>query len=206
MHIVISGNIGSGKTTLAGLLASHYGWEARLEPTAQNPYLNDYYSDMRRWAFSLEVYFLKERFREALSIAKETHNIVQDRSIWEGVNVFVANNMRIGNLDWRDHQTITSLYEQMLKNITLPDLTVFLKADIAHLIRQIQRRGRDYERGISIEYLQGLNELYDRYFRESFPGRVVTIDISGMDFQNSTNDLRKITDRIDSLIGGLFPL
>ncbi len=206
MHIVISGNIGSGKTTLTHLLAKHYGWEERTEPVINNPYLSDYYRDIARWAFNLEVYFLKERFHEALAISQSTGNVVQDRSIWEGVNVFVENNMRMGNLSWRDHQTIVSLFEQMQRQIDLPDLTVYLRADIAHLVSNIQKRGRDYEQGISIEYLQGLNTLYERYFAKSYPGRVLTIDVTGMDFENRSGDLKKITDQLDSLVGGLFPL
>ncbi len=206
MHIAISGNIGSGKTTLTRLLAKHYGWEECLEPVIDNPYLDDYYADIPRWAFNLEVFFLKERFRQALAICDKTGNVVQDRTVWEGVNIFVENNMRMGNLSWRDHQTIVELFDQMQARLRLPDLTVYLRADIAHLVNNIQRRGRDYERGISIEYLQGLNTLYNRYFRETYPGRVLTIDVSGMDFENDTGDLRKITDKVDSLVGGLFPL
>ncbi len=206
MHIVISGNIGIGKTTLTHLLAKHYGWEERTEPVINNPYLDDYYGDISRWAFNLEVFFLKERFHEALAIAQTQGNVVQDRSIWEGVNVFVENNMRMGNLSWRDHQTIVSLFEQMQRQIDLPDLTVYLRADIAHLVSNIQKRGRAYEQGISIEYLQGLNTLYERYFTKNYPGRVLTIDVTGMDFENRSSDLRKITDQLDSLVGGLFPL
>ncbi len=206
MHIVISGNIGVGKTTLTHLLAKHYGWEERTEPVINNPYLEDYYGDIQRWAFNLEVYFLKERFHEALAIAQLQGDVVQDRSIWEGVNVFVENNMRMGNLSWRDHQTIVSLFEQMQRKIDLPDLTVYLRADIAHLVSNIQRRGRAYEQGISIEYLQGLNTLYERYFTKNYPGRVLSIDVTGMDFENRSGDLKKITDKLDSLVGGLFPL
>ncbi|MCD7722023.1 MAG: deoxynucleoside kinase [Prevotellaceae bacterium] len=206
MHIVVSGNIGSGKTTLTRLLAKHYGWQAKLEPVINNPYLSDYYSDIPRWAFNLEVYFLKERFRQALEIAALGSNVVQDRSVWEGVSVFVENNMRMGNLAWRDYQTVISLFEQMQRQLRLPDLTVYLKADIAHLVRQIGRRGRDYEQGISIDYLQGLNALYDRFVGEIYPGRVLTIDVSGLDFQHNASDLRLILDKVDPLVSGLFPL
>ncbi len=206
MHIVVSGNIGSGKTTLTRLLAKHYGWQAKLEPVINNPYLSDYYSDIPRWAFNLEVYFLKERFRQALEIAALGSNVVQDRSVWEGVSVFVENNMRMGNLAWRDYQTVISLFEQMQRQLRLPDLTIYLKADIAHLVRQIGRRGRDYEQGISIDYLQGLNALYDRFVGEIYPGRVLTIDVSGLDFQHNAADLRLILDKVDPLVSGLFPL
>ncbi|MCD8265701.1 MAG: deoxynucleoside kinase, partial [Prevotellaceae bacterium] len=119
MHIVVSGNIGSGKTTLTRLLAKHYGWQAKLEPVIDNPYLSDYYSDIPRWAFNLEVYFLKERFRQALEIAALGGDVVQDRSVWEGVSVFVENNMRMGNLAWRDYQTVISLFEQMQRQLRL---------------------------------------------------------------------------------------
>ncbi len=206
MHIAISGNIGSGKTTLTRLLANHYGWEARLEPVTDTPYHLAYYTDKPRRAFHLEVYYLKERFREALSIAASEASVVQDRTVWESMAVFAENNMRMGNLAWRDYQTLTSLFDLMRPQLSLPDLTIYLRADIAHLVRNIQRRGRDYEQAISIEYLQGLNALYDRFMLELFPGRVLTVDVNGTDFENNPRDLNLIFEKTDPLVRGLFPL
>ncbi len=206
MHITISGNIGSGKTSLTSLLANHYGWEMQMEPVIDNPYLSDYYSDIARWSFALETYFIKERFKQALAISKIQGDVVQDRSLGEGVHVFVENNMRMGNLAWRDYQTIVDLYEMMRSQLRTPDLAIYLKADIAHLVGNIQKRGRDYEQGMSIDYLQGINDLYDRYFSNIYPGRVLTINVTGMDFLHNPADLKKIIERVDPLVGGLFPL
>ena len=205
MHIVIAGNIGSGKTTLTTLLAKHYGWEARFEAVTYNPYLEDYYGDIQRWAFNLEVYFLKERFKDCLNIDKVTKTIIQDRSIYEGVHVFAANNKRMGQLSDRDYETYMELFEQMQTQLRIPDLMIYLRADIAHLVQNIQKRGRDYEQTIQIEYLQGLNELYEQFIYEKYPGRVLTIDVNQLDYLHRPEDLKSIIDRIDSLLFGLFP-
>ena len=205
MHIVIAGNIGSGKTTLTTLLAKHYGWEARFEAVTYNPYLEDYYGDIQRWAFNLEVYFLKERFKDCLNIDKVTKTIIQDRSIYEGVHVFAANNKRMGQLSDRDYETYMELFEQMQTQLRIPDLMIYLRADLAHLVQNIQKRGRDYEQTIQIEYLQGLNELYEQFIYEKYPGRVLTIDVNQLDYLHRPEDLKSIIDRIDSLLFGLFP-
>ena len=205
MHIVIAGNIGSGKTTLTTLLAKHYGWEARFEAVTYNPYLEDYYGDIQRWAFNLEVYFLKERFKDCLNIDKVTKTIIQDRSIYEGVHVFAANNKRMGQLSDRDYETYMELFEQMQTQLRIPDLMIYLRADIAHLVQNIHKRGRDYEQTIQIEYLQGLNELYEQFIYEKYPGRVLTIDVNQLDYLHRPEDLKSIIDRIDSLLFGLFP-
>ncbi len=206
MHIVIAGNIGSGKTTLTNLLAKHYDWEPRFEAVAHNPYLEDYYGDIQRWAFNLEVYFLKERFKDCLSIDQSTKTIIQDRSIYEGVHVFAANNRKMGQLSDRDYETYMELFEQMLTQLRIPDLMIYLRADIAHLVENIQKRGRDYEQTIQIEYLQGLNELYEDFIFNKYPGRVLTVDVNALDYLHRPQDLKYIIDQIDRLLFGLFPL
>lgn len=206
MHIVIAGNIGSGKTTLTRLLAKHYGWEPRFEAVSYNPYLEDYYQDIRRWAFNLEVYFLKERFKDVLAISQSTRPVIQDRSIFEGVHVFAANNKQMGQLSDRDYDTYMELFEQMLTQIRIPDLMIYLRADIAHLVRNIQKRGRDYEQSIQIEYLQGLNALYEDFIQRKYPGRVLTVEVAGLDYLHCPADLKLIIDKIDAMLFGLFPL
>ncbi len=206
MHIVVAGNIGSGKTTLTNLLAKHYDWEPKFEAVSYNPYLEDYYKDIQRWAFNLEVYFLKERFKDTLAIEKQPKTIIQDRSIYEGVYVFAANNKKMGQLSDRDYETYMELFEQMLTQLRIPDLMIYLRADISHLVRNIQKRGRDYEQTIQIEYLQGLNELYDTFIYHNYPGRVLTVDVNDLDYLHHPEDLKSIIEKIDNLLFGLFPM
>ena len=197
MYIVISGNIGSGKTSLTKLLAQRYGWEPRYEVVADNPYLGDYYKDIRRWSFCLETFFLKERFRDVLDIAHSERDIVQDRSIFEGVHVFASNNKAMGNMDDRDYATFMELFEQMTSIVPMPDLMIYLRASVPHLVRNIQKRGRDYEQSIPINYLKGLNERYEDFVYTKYGGRVLTIDVDNLDFLNNSDDLKIITDKID---------
>ena len=204
MHIAIAGNIGSGKSTLTRMLAKHYGWEPRYEAVEHNPYLEDYYSDIHRWSFNLEVYFLKERFRDMLSIAQSDQTIIQDRTIYEGVYVFMANNKAMGNLSDRDYQTYMELFEQMTTLLRIPDLMIYLRASVPHLVGNIQQRGRDYEQTIQLEYLQNLNERYDDFIYNRYKGRVMTIDKDDLDFQHRPKDFARIVDRIDSTLFGLF--
>ena len=206
MHIVVAGNIGSGKTTLTNLLAKHYDWEPRFEAVSYNPYLEDYYKDIERWAFNLEVYFLKERFKDTLAIAKSKKTVIQDRSIFEGVYVFAKNNKQMGQLSDRDYETYMELFDRMLTQIRVPDLMIYLRADIAHLVENIQKRGRDYEQSIQIEYLQGLNKLYEEFIYQKYPGRVLTVEVGDLDYLNRKEDLKFIIDQIDSLLFGLFPM
>ncbi len=205
MHIAIAGNIGSGKTTLTKLLAKHYGWTPRLEPVIDNPYLGDYYADIRRWAFNLEVYFLKERFKNILEIiADKGSSSIQDRSIHEGVYVFAANNYAQGQLSDRDYETYMELFRQMTAIVKYPDLLVYLRAPIEHLVANIQQRGRDYEQTIPLEYLKGLNERYEHFISNRYKGRVIAVDVDGMDFLHRREDFLTVVDKIDAELFGLF--
>lgn len=205
MHIAIAGNIGSGKSTLTELLAKHYGWEARYEAVDHNPYLEDYYQDIHRWSFNLEVYFLKERFRDLLAISQADHTIIQDRTIYEGVYVFMENNRDMGNLSERDYETYMELFEQMMGLVKVPDLMIYLHASVPHLVSNIQLRGRSYEQSIQLEYLQNLNRRYDDFIHHRYPGRVMIVEKDELDFKNNPKDLAKIVDRIDQTLFGLFP-
>ncbi len=204
MHIAIAGNIGSGKSTLTKLLAKHYGWEPRFEAVDHNPYLEDYYRDIQRWSFNLEVYFLKERFRDLIAISQTDHTIIQDRTIFEGVYVFMENNRAMGNLSDRDYQTYMELFEQMMSVVRLPDLMIYLRASVPYLVGNIQQRGRDYEQSMQLEYLQNLNERYDDFIYHKYKGRVMTVEKDQLDFINRPKDLAQVIDRIDATLFGLF--
>lgn len=204
MHIAIAGNIGSGKTTLTNMLAQHYGWTARFEPVDVNPYLEDYYCDIPRWSFNLEIYFLKQRFRDLLELEHEQRTIIQDRSIYEGVYVFTANNYAMGNLSDRDFQTYMELFEQMTEIVRYPDLMIYLRASVPHLVQNIQKRGRDYEQSMPIDYLRNLNALYEDFIFKKYRGRVLTIDVDNLDYQHRPEDFAGIIDKIDANLFGLF--
>ena len=206
MYIAVAGNIGSGKSTLTQLLARHYGWEAFFESVDNNPYLEDYYRDIHRWSFNLEVYFLKERFRNLLTIQQADHTIIQDRTIYEGVYVFMANNKAMGNLSDRDYETYMELFHQMTSIVRPPDLMIYLRASVPHLVGNIQKRGRDYEQTMNLEYLENLNQRYDDFIYHKYPGRVMTVEKDDLDFLNIPRDLAHIIDRIDAELFGLFPL
>lgn len=205
MHIAIAGNIGSGKTTLTTMLAKHYGWTPKFESVTDNPYLDVFYEDMKRWSFSLEVFFLKERFKDVLNIAQTDTNIVQDRSIFEGVHVFSANNRDMGNLDERDFETYMELFEIMTSLVNAPDLMIYLRSSVPHLVSNIQKRGRDYEQTMPIDYLENLNHRYDEFIFSKYPGRVLVIEVDDLDYQHNANDFAGIVDRIDAELFGLFP-
>ena len=205
MHIAVAGNIGSGKSTLTRMLARHYGWEARFEAVDHNPYLEDYYRDIHRWSFNLEVYFLKERFRDLIEIEKSEHTIVQDRSIFEGVYVFMQNNKAMGNLSDRDYETYMELFEQMMSVVHYPDLMIYLRASVPHLVGNIQKRGREYEQTMKLEYLENLNRRYDEFIYKLYKGKVMVIEKDELDYQNNPKDFARIVDRIDSTLFGLFP-
>lgn len=205
MYIAVAGNIGSGKSTLTRLLAHHYGWEARYETVEENPYLEDYYRDIHRWSFNLEVFFLKERFRDLLAIEQSKKTIIQDRTIYEGVYVFMQNNKEMGNLSDRDYETYMELFEQMMSVVRQPDLLIYLKASVPHLVGNIQLRGREYEQAMQLDYLENLNRRYDDFIYNKYQGDVMTVEKDEMDFLNNTKDLAKIIDRIDRQLFGLFP-
>ena len=204
MHIAIAGNIGSGKTTLTRMLSNYYGWVPRYESVDFNPYLDDYYKDIPRWSFAMEVYFLKERFKDLIAISQSKETIVQDRSIFEGVYVFTANNRAMGNLTDRDYDTYMELFSQMLTLVRMPDLMIYLRSSITHLVENIQKRGREYEQTMQIEYLQNLNERYEDFIFNHYKGRVLVLDADTMDFEHNTSDFATIVDKIDALLFGLF--
>lgn len=204
MHIGIAGNIGSGKTTLTRMLSEHYGWTPKYEAVSYNPYLEDYYKDIARWSFNLEVYFLEQRFKDVLEISKSRRTIIQDRTIFEGVYIFVANNYAMGNLSERDYATYMELFELMMSLVKAPDLMIYLRSSIPHLVSQIQKRGRDYEQSISIDYLKGLNDRYEKFIGEDYKGRVLVIDADSLDFVSRPEDFEAITEKIDAELFGLF--
>ena len=204
MYIAIAGNIGAGKTTLTKMLAKYYGWEPRFESVSFNPYLEDYYGDIKRWAFCLETYFLKERYKDMQAVQRAGHTIVQDPSIYEGVYVFVRNNYERGDLSQRDFETFMELFDLMKSQMKMPDLMIYLRKSVPALIAQIQKRGRDYEQTMQIDYLKDLNDKYEDFIYHKYEGRVLVIDSDGMDFENNPADFRKVIDKVDAELFGLF--
>ena len=203
MHIGIAGNIGCGKTTLTRMLAEHYGWTPKFESVTYNPYLEDYYKDIERWSYNLETYFLAQRFQDLVEIAKSDDVIVQDRTILEGVHIFVANNKAMGNLSDRDFDTYMHLFNLMMSMVSEPDLLIYLKTSVPTLVAQIQKRGRDYEKGISIEYLSNLNDRYEQWIAD-YKGKVLIIEADDLDYEHRPEDFAAITDKIDAQLYGLF--
>lgn len=204
MHIAIAGNIGSGKTTLTGLLAKHYKWKAQFEEADDNPYLNSFYEDMRRWSFNLQIYFLNNRFRQIVDIRKKGKNVVQDRTIYEDAYIFAPNLHAMGLMTTRDFQNYASLFELMNGFIEAPDLLIYLKADVPTLVRQIQKRGRDYESAIRLDYLKSLNDRYEMWINSYTQGKLLIIDVDNLNFTDNPEDLGSIIERIDAEINGLF--
>lgn len=203
MHLAIAGNIGSGKTTLTGLLAKHYKWKPLYEDTEDNPYLNSFYEDMRRWSFNLQVYFLNTRFRQIVDLRQGGKNVVQDRTIYEDAYIFAPNLHAMGLMTTRDFENYSSLFELMNSFIQPPDLLVYLRADVPTLVRQIQLRGRDYESGIRLDYLKSLNERYESWISD-YKGKMLMIDVDHMDFEHKPEDLGTVIENIDAQINGLF--
>ena len=203
MHIGVAGNIGSGKTTLTRMLAEHYGWVPKYESVTYNPYLEDYYKDIPRWSYNLETYFLAQRFKDLLEISKSDGVIIQDRTLFEGVHIFVKNNFDLGNLSKRDFDTYMQLFEVMVSMAGVPDLLIYLRSSIEHLVYQIQKRGREYEQSMSLEYLAGLNERYEKWI-SGYDGRLLIIDADNLDFENRPEDFAVVTDKIDAELFGLF--
>lgn len=204
MYIAIAGNIGAGKTTLTKMLARYYGWEPRFESVTFNPYLEDYYRDIKRWAFCLETYFLKERFKDMLAVQQASHTIVQDRSIFEGVYVFVRNNYERGDLSDKDYETFMELFDLMKDQMKLPDMIIYLRKSVPALVAQIQKRGRDYEQTMQIDYLKDLNDKYEDFIFKQYEGKVLVIESDGLDFENNPEDFRKVINKVDAELFGLF--
>ena len=200
MYIGIAGNIGCGKTTLTEMLAEHYQWEPRYETVVNNPYMDDYYKDLRRWSFAMEVFFLKERFKDVIGFADSENIVIQDRTLHEGVFVFTANNYEQGNMSDRDFETYMELYEIMMEKVKLPDLMIYLRASVPHLVENIQKRGRVYEQKIPIEYLQGLNDRYEDFILNKYKGKVLTVDVDKLDYKTRQEDFSFITDKIDAIL------
>lgn len=204
MHIAIAGNIGCGKTTLTRMLAKRYGWTPRYESVEYNPYLEDFYADMKRWSFNLQIYFLNTRFKDVVEISKTQETIVQDRTIYEDAKIFAPNIHAMGNMSDRDFDNYCNLFDLMMSLVKKPDLMIYLRSSIPHLISKIQKRGRDYEQTISIEYLKGLNDRYEEWIK-GYDGKLLIIDADHLDFQNIPKDFETITDKIDAMLFGLFP-
>lgn len=205
MHIAIAGNIGSGKTTLTRMLARRYGWTPRYEPVDNNPYLADFYRDMSRWAFNLQVYFLSKRFREVVEISKAKETIVQDRTIFEDARIFAPNLHAQGYMSDRDFRSYRELFDLMLSLVRLPDLMIYIRSTVPNLIAQIGKRGRDYEQTIRIDYLTGLNERYEEWIA-GYEGNIIIIDGDTCKFGDEPRDFQRVTDKIDAELFGLFPL
>lgn len=186
------------------MLARHYRWEARYESVEGNPYLEDYYRDIQRWSFNLEIYFLKERFRDLLAIQQSERTVIQDRTIFEGVYVFMQNNHDMGQLSDRDYNTYMELFSQMIQMVQLPDLMIYLRASVPHLVGNIQQRGRNYEQTMKLDYLESLNQRYDEFIFNSYKGRIMVVDKDPLDFEHRPKDFAQIVDRIDSTLFGLF--
>lgn len=205
MHIAIAGNIGSGKTTLTKLLAARYGWIPRFEPVDNNPYLEDFYHDMNRWSFNLQVYFLNKRFKEVVEISKSTDTIIQDRTIYEDACIFAPNLHDQGYMSDRDFKNYTDLFNLMMSLVKKPQLMIYIRSSIPTLVKHIEKRGRDFEKSIRIDYLTGLQKRYDDWL-STYDGELITIDGDKINFEDSKEDFRKITDMIDASLYGLFPI
>ena len=204
MHVAIAGNIGSGKTTLTKLLAKHYKWEPHYESVDENPYLDDFYGEMERWSFNLQVYFLNSRFRQILEIRESGKSLIQDRTIYEDARIFAPNLHAMGLMTNRDFVNYESLFELMERLVTPPDLLIYLRASIPTLVGQIHKRGREYENSISIDYLSRLNERYEAWITKYTKGNLLIIDVDQLNFVENPEDLYSVINKIDAQINGLF--
>ncbi|EMR01369.1 deoxynucleoside kinase [Cesiribacter andamanensis] len=204
MYVAVSGNIGSGKTTLTSKLAKHYGWTAEFEAVDNNPYLADFYTDMQRWAFHLQIYFLNSRFKQITDIARRNHTTIQDRTIYEDAYIFAANLYKSHLLSERDYQNYLNLFHSMVSHAKAPDLLIYLRADIPKLVSQIQKRGRAYEDAIRLDYLKNLNAHYEDWIGHYRLGRLLVIDVNNMDFVANVEDFASIVEKIDVELNGLF--
>ena len=204
MHIAIAGNIGSGKTTLTKLLSKHYGYRALFESTDNNPYINSFYEDMRRWSFNLQIYFLHTRIRQMMEIKNSGADFVQDRTLYEDAYIFAPNLQAMGLMNTRDFDNYQQLFELLSSFIKAPDLLIYLRGDVPSLIRQIQRRGRDYENAIRLDYLTSLNNRYEKWIEGYDKGRLLVVDINECNFADNPEDLGVVINKIDAEFNGLF--
>lgn len=203
MHIAIAGNIGSGKTTLTRLLSKHFGWTPHFEDVENNPYLHSFYEDMQRWSFNLQVYFLNSRFRQVIEIRNSGKTVVQDRTIYEDANIFAPNLHSMSLMSTRDFENYSSLFELMSKFIQPPDLLVYLRASVPTLVNQIQKRGRDYEASIRLDYLKHLNERYEAWISGYTIGKLLIVEVDDIDLEKPA-DLSYVIERINAELHGLF--
>ncbi|RRO17108.1 deoxynucleoside kinase [Flavobacteriaceae bacterium 14752] len=204
MHVAIAGNIGAGKTTLTELLAKHFKWEAQYEDVLENPYLEDFYNEMSRWSFNLQVYFLNSRFRQILDIRESGKDIIQDRTIYEDAFIFAPNLHAMGLMTNRDYENYRSLFDLMESVTKAPDLLIYLRSTVPNLVNQIQKRGREYENSISIDYLNKLNERYEAWIHDYNKGNLLIIDVDNINFVDQPEDLGDIINKIDAELNGLF--
>ena len=204
MHIAIAGNIGSGKTTLTRMLAARYGWTPKYESVDFNPYLSDFYEDMSRWSFNLQIYFLNKRFKDVVEISKTDDVIIQDRTIYEDARIFAPNLHDMGLMSSRDFETYSDLFDLMMSLVKMPDLLIYLKSSIPNLVSQIQKRGREYEKTIRIDYLTGRNNKYENWIKD-YKCHLLVIDADRYKFGNREEDFEAVTSTIDSELFGLFP-
>ena len=204
MHIAIAGNIGSGKTTLTKMLAAHYGWIPKFESVDFNPYLADFYEDMERWSFNIQIYFLNKRFKDVVDISRQKDVIIQDRTIYEDARIFAPNLHSMGLMSTRDFENYSDLFDLMMSLVAKPDLMIYLRSSIPNLIAQIQKRGREYEKSIRIDYITGLNQRYEDWIKD-YDGRLIIVDVDKIKFENRPEDFQTITDMIDAELFGLFP-
>ncbi|MEE9372317.1 MAG: deoxynucleoside kinase [Saprospiraceae bacterium] len=203
-HVAITGNIGVGKTTLSTLVSKHYGWDVMYEETRTNPYLNDFYHDMKRWSFNLQIYFLNSRYKQLLEIHNGDNTVVQDRTIYEDAYIFAPNLYEMGLMDKRDFNNYISLFKTMSSQVSPPDLLIYLKANISTLVAHIQNRGREYEGNMSLDYLKKLNERYENWINNYKEGPKLIITVDDLDFKASREDLAKIIEQMDANLYGLF--
>ena len=204
MHIAVAGNIGSGKTTLTSLLSRHFGWQAHYEEVDENPYLDDFYNDMQRWSFNLQIYFLNSRFHHILQIKKSDKTIIQDRTIYEDAYIFAPNLHSMGLMSTRDFENYFTLFNLISSLIKPPDLVVFLRASVPTLVKQIEKRGRKYEDNIRLDYLRGLNERYESWVESYNLGKLMIIDVDHNNFIDRQEDLSQVIDKINAELHGLF--
>jgi len=203
-HIAVAGNIGSGKTTLTDLLAKHYNWEARFEDVESNPYLNDFYADMPRWSFNLQIYFLNSRLQQLVEIQQGKKTVVQDRTIYEDAHIFAPNLHEMGLMSTRDFENYISLFKTINKQITPPNLLIYLKASLGTLVSQIEKRGRAYEDNIRLDYLKQLNQYYDNWIENYKEGPLLVISVDNLNFADKPEDFGKVVDKINAELFGLF--